>query len=386
MTAAEPGSFRDRDSRVVISGDAIYRALSPEGAEDWKALSASPLLEKLTASGQVIGTREVDAAVAGIGQELLPTGVSRVLEHDRVPFVSYPYEWTFSMLQDAAKLQLELGAEAIEAGLALKDATPYNVQFIGSKPTFIDIGSFEKIPEGEPWIAYRQFCMLYLYPLLFQAHKDIPFHPWMRGSIDGIQPIDAIKVFSLRAEYRVLTSFGTLGYMLSFPTADSPYGEEEEELLEGQEETGIGHRVSIMPTVQLAAGPIIVRNLTEWHMSWFGSYDGPYVRERLYDQLQASDGDWLLVNTSVLAYTLWDPEGDGLAIIGPYYEHVVTGDSGTGRQRVGGVAAWIDGQTRGEIRRLRVYLQSGVNLDDRNRDGAFFVQGGAGFDFWLRAQ
>ena len=195
-----------------------------------------------------------------------------------------------------------------------------------------------------------------------------------------------IKVFSLRAEYRVLTSFGTLGYMLSFPTADSPYGEEEEELLEGQEETGIGHRVSIMPTVQLAAGPIIVRNLTEWHMSWFGSYDGPYVRERLYDQLQASDGDWLLVNTSVLAYALWDPEGDGLAIIGPYYEHVVTGDSGTGRQRVGGVAAWIDGQTRGEIRRLRVYLQSGVNLDDRNRDGAFFVQGGAGFDFWLRAQ
>ena len=202
MTAAEPGSFRDRDSRVVISGDAIYRALSPEGAEDWKALSASPLLEKLTASGQVIGTREVDAAVAGIGQELLPTGVSRVLEHDRVPFVSYPYEWTFSMLQDAAKLQLELGAEAIEAGLALKDATPYNVQFIGSKPTFIDIGSFEKIPEGEPWIAYRQFCMLYLYPLLFQAHKDIPFHPWMRGSIDGIQPIDAIKVFSLRDRLR----------------------------------------------------------------------------------------------------------------------------------------------------------------------------------------
>ena len=202
MTAAEPGSFRDRDSRGVISGDAIYRALSPEGAEDWKALSASPLLEKLTASGQVIGTREVDAAVAGIGQELLPTGVSRVLEHDRVPFVSYPYEWTFSMLQDAAKLQLELGAEAIEAGLALKDATPYNVQFIGSKPTFIDIGSFEKIPEGEPWIAYRQFCMLYLYPLLFQAHKDIPFHPWMRGSIDGIQPIDAIKVFSLRDRLR----------------------------------------------------------------------------------------------------------------------------------------------------------------------------------------
>jgi ribosomal protein L11 methylase PrmA len=202
VTVAEPGSFRDRDSRVVVSGDAIYRALSPEGAEDWRALSGSPLLDQLTAAGELIGTREVDASVLGESGDLLPTGVEMVLEHDRVPFVSYPYEWTFSMLQDAAKLQLELGVAAIDAGLTLKDATPYNVQYLGSQPTFIDVGSFEKITEGEPWIAYRQFCMLYLYPLLFQAHKDIPFQPWMRGSIDGIQPIDAIKVFSLRDRLR----------------------------------------------------------------------------------------------------------------------------------------------------------------------------------------
>ncbi len=202
MTAAEPGSFRDRDSRVVVTDEAIYRALSPEGTEDWEAFSASPLLGQLTASGQLIGTRVVGTEVLGDLTDLLPTGVEKVLEHDRIPFVSYPYEWTFSMLQDAAKLQLELGIAAIDAGLTLKDATPYNVQYLGSRPTFIDIGSFEKITEGEPWIAYRQFCMLYLYPLLFQAHKDIPFQPWMRGSIDGIQPIDAIKVFSLRDRLR----------------------------------------------------------------------------------------------------------------------------------------------------------------------------------------
>ncbi len=197
MTTAEPGSFRDRDSRVIVSDDAIYRALSPEGTEDWLALAGSPLLEQLTSTGQLIGSREVESSVLGESGELLPTGVERVLEHDRVPFVSYPYEWTFSMLQDAAKLQLDLGIAAIGEGLNLKDATPYNVQYLGARPTFIDVGSFEKITAGEPWIAYRQFCMLYLYPLLFQAHKDIPFHPWLRGSIDGIQPIDAIKVFSL---------------------------------------------------------------------------------------------------------------------------------------------------------------------------------------------
>ncbi|MBN8866158.1 MAG: hypothetical protein J0H98_01270 [Solirubrobacterales bacterium] len=202
MAAAEPGSFRDRDSRVVVTDDAIYRALSPEGAEDWDALAASSLLAELTSRGDLIGTREVEIAVLGESQDLLPTGVERALEHDRVPVVSYPYEWTFSMLQDAALLQLELGIAAIDAGLSLKDATPYNVQFQGANPVFIDVGSFEKIDEGQPWVGYRQFCMLYLYPLLFQAHKDIPFHPWMRGSIDGIQPIDAIKVFSLRDRLR----------------------------------------------------------------------------------------------------------------------------------------------------------------------------------------
>lgn len=202
MANAEPGSFRDRDSRVVITDDAILRALSPEGAGDWDALAASPLLETLINKGELIPTREVDVSVLNGSTDLLPTGVERVLEHERVPFVSYPYEWTFSQLQDAALLQLELGIAAVDEGLMLKDATPYNVQFRGSSPVFIDIGSFEKIPEGLPWVGYRQFCMLYLYPLLFQAHKDIPFHPWMRGSIDGIQPIDAIKVFSLRDRLR----------------------------------------------------------------------------------------------------------------------------------------------------------------------------------------
>ncbi|MBK5232583.1 MAG: methyltransferase [Thermoleophilia bacterium] len=202
MANAEPGSFRDRDSRVVITDDAILRALSPEGAGDWDALATSPLLETLVNKGELIPTKEVDVSVLNGSTDLLPTGVTRVLEHQRVPFISYPYEWTFSMLRDAALLQLDLGIASVDEGLMLKDATPYNVQFQGSSPVFIDVGSFEKIPEGLPWVGYRQFCMLYLYPLLFQAHKDIPFHPWMRGSIDGIQPIDAIKVFSLRDRLR----------------------------------------------------------------------------------------------------------------------------------------------------------------------------------------
>jgi hypothetical protein len=200
-SSIEPGSFRDRDSRVLVADGSVLRALSPEGAEDWRLLEDSALLDTLTREGKLVATEEVDAARAG-ATDLLPGGVDAVLEHERIPFVSYPYEWTFSMLRDAALLQLEIGIAAIDEGLSLKDATPYNVQFRGSSPVFIDVGSFEKLPEGEPWVGYRQFCMLYLYPLMFQAHRDLPFQPWLRGSIEGIQPIDAIKVFSMRDRLR----------------------------------------------------------------------------------------------------------------------------------------------------------------------------------------
>ena len=84
----------------------------------------------------------------------------------------------------------------------LKDATPYNVQWRGSQPVFIDVGSFERAQPGEPWAAYRQFCMLYLYPLLLEAYRGVAFQPWLRGSIDGISPRDARALFTRRDALR----------------------------------------------------------------------------------------------------------------------------------------------------------------------------------------
>jgi len=198
---AEPGSFRDRDSRVVVAPDAVYRVLSERGAEDWRALSGSPLLERLTGDGSLVATEEVGTDALD-GASVLASDTAAVLRHERIPFVSYPYEWTFGMLRDAALLQLDLELAALENGLSLKDATPYNVQFRGSDPIFIDVGSFETLREGEPWVGYRQFCMLFLYPLLLQAYKDIPFGPILRGSIDGITPTDAAKYFSFGERIR----------------------------------------------------------------------------------------------------------------------------------------------------------------------------------------
>jgi SAM-dependent methyltransferase len=192
----EPGSFRDPESRVFYAGDDVYRALSADGLSDFEALEASGLLD-----GERVVPTERAGDVAAL-RGLLVHEPAAVLRHERIPFVSYPYEWTFSMLKDAALLQLDLLLAGLEHDLVLKDSTPYNVQFKGARPTFVDVGSFERVREGEPWVGYRQFCMLYLYPLLLQAAKGVPFHPWLRGSIDGIRPSEMRALMSFRDRFR----------------------------------------------------------------------------------------------------------------------------------------------------------------------------------------
>jgi SAM-dependent methyltransferase len=194
--SVEPGSFRDPESRVFYAGDEVYRALSPDGLSDFEALRETGLLD----DERVVHTEPAENAAALRG--LLVHEPAAVLRHERIPFVSYPYEWTFSMLKDAALVQLELLLAALDHDLVLKDSTPYNVQFKGARPVFVDVGSFERLREGEPWVGYRQFCMLYLYPLLLQAVKGVPFQPWLRGSIDGITPSQMRALLSLRDRFR----------------------------------------------------------------------------------------------------------------------------------------------------------------------------------------
>jgi hypothetical protein len=192
----EPGSFRDPDSRVFYAGDAVFRALSSEGLDDFRALAQAGLLEDSRIVATELLSEAPDLPVPLVKET---TGV---LRHERIPFVSYPYEWTFSMLKDAALLQLDLLLAALAHDLVLKDSTPYNVQFSGARAVFVDVGSFERLRPGEPWAGYRQFCMLYLYPLLLQALKGVRFQPWLRGSIEGITPAEMRGLMSARDRFR----------------------------------------------------------------------------------------------------------------------------------------------------------------------------------------
>ena len=102
------------------------------------------------------------------------------------------------MLKDAALLHLALMRDALAEGFILKDSSPYNVQWLGARPVFIDIPSFEPLGAGEPWVGYRQFCELMLYPLMLQAYRGIDFRPWLRGRIDGIPAEEMRRLLSSR--------------------------------------------------------------------------------------------------------------------------------------------------------------------------------------------
>jgi hypothetical protein len=185
---------------VFHDGGRVLRALSKDAAAEWRQVSGAPAYQALVETGRVIGSRELTE------DEVLdvraPQWATAVLEHERIPFVSYPYEWCFAMLREAALLHLEILESLLPQSAVLKDATPYNVQFRGCHPVFIDAGSFVPHRDGEPWTAYRQFCELQLIPLMLQSYRGVDFQPVLRSELDGLTPERAGKWFSLRDALR----------------------------------------------------------------------------------------------------------------------------------------------------------------------------------------
>lgn len=177
----DPGSFRDPESSVFHHEGRVLRGLSAEAGSHWRRVRAAQFMAQMTAEGKIVATEQVHR------DELasVPRSWPVVLEHDAVPFVSYPFEWTFAMLRDAAILHLEVLLQALADDITTKDGTAYNVQWWGSRPAFIDISSFVPAAAG-PWLGYRQFCETFLNPLFLQAYQGVDFQPWLRGHLEGI--------------------------------------------------------------------------------------------------------------------------------------------------------------------------------------------------------
>ncbi len=191
---ADPGSFRDVAGTVFRSDGRVFRTVSESAAEDFELLRSSGLLDTLVADGKITAAEPVDAGVLGAAAD----GARFVLQHPRLPFISYPYEWSFAALKDAALHHLDVHLTALDRGLTMSDASVYNVQFQGARPIFIDTLSFRRYQSGEFWDGHRQFCQQFLNPLLLRALVGIPHNAWYRGSLEGIAAADLKRLIPLR--------------------------------------------------------------------------------------------------------------------------------------------------------------------------------------------
>ena len=176
-------SFRDPGGFLFWRDGELYRQVNRISEVDYRRLMDSGLYSRLVKMSLLIPHREVNIEPADPGQ------AACIIQPERVEFISYPYEWCFSQLKDAALTTLAIQKEALEFNLSLKDASAYNIQFHQGRPMLIDTLSFEQYKEGQPWVAYRQFCQHFLAPLALMSKRDIRLGQLLRIYIDGV-PLD----------------------------------------------------------------------------------------------------------------------------------------------------------------------------------------------------
>ena len=184
MDKRNAGSFRDPNGFVFMHEGVALRQVNQRYHNEYNQLMTSGLYEQLTKSRTLLPHEEIDSSNA-----FEPDIVYKVIKPEQLSFISYPYEWCFEQLKDAAILTLAIARRALEYGMVLKDASAYNIQFRAGKPVFIDTLSFDLYEEGLPWVAYKQFCQQFLAPLALMAERDIRLNQLLRVYIDGI-PLD----------------------------------------------------------------------------------------------------------------------------------------------------------------------------------------------------
>jgi hypothetical protein len=176
-------SFRDPSGFLFHKGGVLFRQINQSYQDDYELLLSSGLYEELAYKGFLVRHEEVD-------QEPMEPSLSyKVIRPELIEFISHPYEWSFSQLKDAALRTLAIQSRAMKKGMSLKDASAYNIQFHRGSATLIDTLSFEAYQEGNPWIAYRQFCQHFLAPLALMAYRDFRLSQLLRVHLDGI-PLD----------------------------------------------------------------------------------------------------------------------------------------------------------------------------------------------------
>ncbi len=178
-----PASFKDPSGFIFQAENVIYRQVNKSYAAAYDKLMSAGLYQQLVNKKQLISHQEIPDNITQSPEWY------KTLQPALVPFISYPYEWSFDQLRDAALLTLSIQKTALDHGMTLKDATPFNIQFVEGKPVFIDTLSFDIYDHTKPWVAYRQFCQCFLFPLYLEHYLKKDVQKILSVYIEGI-PVD----------------------------------------------------------------------------------------------------------------------------------------------------------------------------------------------------
>jgi hypothetical protein len=182
-TESVAASFRDPHGFVFRRGSVLYRQVNEVHRRDFDRFIESGLYDRLVADELLVPHEDVDLSLAAAPDAY------RIILPEQIPFISYPYEWSFAMLRDAALATLRIQQLALDHGMSLRDATAYNIAFHKGRPMFLDTTSFEILREERPWVAYRQFCQHFVAPLALNSLCDARLGQLSRLYIDGV-PLD----------------------------------------------------------------------------------------------------------------------------------------------------------------------------------------------------
>lgn len=285
------GSFRDPNGFVFVTDGLVYRQVNESYRSNYDQLMASGLYAELVSRGLLIPHEEASS-------ELSPGGPCyKILQPKQVPFISYPYEWSFSQLKDAALATLDTQSRALRQGMILKDASAYNIQFYQGKPLLIDTLSFEAYQDGQAWVAYRQFCQHFLAPLVLMSRKDIRLSQLLRVYIDGI-PLDLAKSVLPK---RTWLDFGATMHLHLHARAQQRYARKPSSV-ETRRRGRLGKQAldNICDSLRST-----VRGLKWGHekTSWAQYYEGDSYQREGFDDKYQTVGDYLKI---VMPKHVWD--------------------------------------------------------------------------------
>jgi hypothetical protein len=274
----------------------------------------SGLYDKLVKAGRLIPHIEADQSPA---EPDAGGGVYKIIQPERVPFISYPYEWSFGQLKDAALATLSIQRRALKAGMSLKDASAYNIQFVRGKATLIDTLSFEIYKEGQPWVAYRQFCQHFLAPLALMALKDIRLNQLLRVYIDGV-PLDlASELLPSRTRF----NFGLLTHIHLHAGAQKKYSGADV-----KSRTGTMSKQAMTNLIESLDATVRKLDWKPGGTEWGNYYDITNYSDAAFEHKKQLVGEWAAGLKPTLVWDLGANNGVFSRVAGGISAYVVSSD------------------------------------------------------------